>query len=491
MSAKHKGTFFGQYPGKEVHSDVLNNFIKEGVTSCASFAMAGTNNNIHQVMVHRANLRDNDVDVPTVLKSFSKTNVITYAGIYPDQFNEEDIQPFELFKNPQGKTAAVLFLDGMFPNFNQPQSTHSEEFFAATTYLMEKFNKIYNDCGQDINKFYEHINTNNILKMEMDNLGGGIHPMSMVILTQHDKIKSFGKLKDYDWGWMSATGAASEPEPVVVQPEPVAEPKTGTMDFSGFKKKTTEKPVTNVAATPATDSNKHATQVTEVAQPTTATAIPTAKGPNVESMVTIYPPPWCNSNTKLSEFYDRKGSRPSNWKERPPIVVPMRTLSTKEIEWVTSGMPGLDQKEGSPATNIVTGTSSIVPVADKTPPAKTEVAPSSEMVAVQKIIGAAGELPKNPLDIQEEGEPKWDSWADTLKKDGVLITGLEAMFNWSDTLLLDHIKNCPELTLALIKDLRRLVILDYKTKPVAEPQQTPQAADSGGFSFFNKKKATG
>src|SRR6185295_3574711 len=138
-----------------------------------------------------------------VFTALKDVRVNMYLAKFPDGFMKDDIQPFVLIKDAEGKPVIACMLDGDWVTTASKDSSHSDEYHTAVSVLKPMFEQLWRLTKGDIKAIIEEIEgeaTNNNLKNTFINRGS-VHLIfndSQVRTVVDNELE-----KEYDWGWTS------------------------------------------------------------------------------------------------------------------------------------------------------------------------------------------------------------------------------------------------------------------------------------------------
>src|SRR6185295_9362891 len=138
-----------------------------------------------------------------VFTALKDVRVNMYLAKFPDGFMKDDIQPFVLIKDAEGKPVITCMLDGDWVTTASKDSSHSDEYHTAVSVLKPMFEQLWRLTKGDIKAIIEEIEgeaTNNNLKNTFINRG------SIHLIFNDNQVRTVvdNELeKEYDWGWTS------------------------------------------------------------------------------------------------------------------------------------------------------------------------------------------------------------------------------------------------------------------------------------------------
>lgn len=137
----HKSVIVIQKAGKNINPAYLSRVFKEYNSYMGAALVADG-----KLMVAKnGEAPPNQAAVTEITDAFGGTADIVFTFCKADKnILEEDMQPFELLKDEDGKTTLMAgFLDGGFQGYTIPKSSHTDEFHCAQDFLIPKMKKLH------------------------------------------------------------------------------------------------------------------------------------------------------------------------------------------------------------------------------------------------------------------------------------------------------------------------------------------------------------
>ena len=296
---------------------------------------------------------------------FKDLDLLLYFGDKPFGTTEENVancQPYVVARDGQAE-AVVAFIEGVFPDFVEPESKLPAEFFLAHKHLLPRLQELYDKSGKDETKLFETLRQDRF-RREMGSLwdGRGV----IALLNRKGELISFNDPKDtqrrsFEWGSVTrhldySEGAVANTAPA----EQVAEPVKPAFFGKGAPKATVTVP--EAAPEPQKEVELPQTEVSPSVLTPAEDDVDAEKavlsaltyGEIKDGKYYIYPGPDCNSRTKLKKFYGKWGHfQPQNYAERPPLEV----TKTSYDQYMSSINKGLSKRAEAKAAREAKSTS--------------------------------------------------------------------------------------------------------------------------------------
>lgn len=264
-------------------------------------------------------------------KSFKEFPLLFSFFNHTSVLQEEDKQPYVLLRNDKDEPIVSAFLEGDFSNFEQADSSHSDEHEAVKELLIPKFQKMFKEAGGKVDVLMGMLQ-DKLVKREMQTLF--VNEGSITIIASTGEICTFSKgekNKSFPWGWTTNSYGYEQPsKEEVAKPEPKSSAqskldkiKAALADMDEDDEEEDEDDTEDAAAQGAV--------ATDVAAKPEA-AEKSKKKPDISDsdyeVVMLAPPDSEKSGNRVKKWYRRTyGSVPSNWTDRP--AVPVRRLRAK------------------------------------------------------------------------------------------------------------------------------------------------------------------
>lgn len=156
------------------------------------------------------------IDVPDLIGNLRQPDnylddlVIMHFTHSQEAVHEQDHQPFEVIKDKTGDLI-MAFAEGDFPDYQDPDAEHSNEFFLMQEVISEEVKKVYQDCGQDMAKTMQALSTDTYRKTMLEH----VKPRGVITLIAGDGSdpvtfsQNTGGLHA-DWGYTSRSHGYQE-----------------------------------------------------------------------------------------------------------------------------------------------------------------------------------------------------------------------------------------------------------------------------------------
>lgn len=162
----------------------------------------------------------------TFSEHFLKTKFIYNFGLKDNKEelqHEEDLQPFVLVKDENGKALIAAFLDGNFDHhLPDKPDTHTAEFHAVKNELQPRVDKLLKLCDGDPERLMKELEDPIFGKDLVNLMQGDLGTITIAGADGtviHHKTQGDETAKETEWGWLSSdTVLQDEPEPVVEEP---------------------------------------------------------------------------------------------------------------------------------------------------------------------------------------------------------------------------------------------------------------------------------
>jgi len=139
--------------------------------------------------------------VKEAMEAFPSDSVYYFARS-DSEIQKEDLQPYSLIQNDEGKSILMAFLEGTFPSYEN-NDTHMPEHYVITDYVEGKLGEVWGQQEEDLTKVLKVIRTETF-KREFTNL---FIPRGMItLIAGTGEIFSYAKndiAGSYPWGWTS------------------------------------------------------------------------------------------------------------------------------------------------------------------------------------------------------------------------------------------------------------------------------------------------
>lgn len=138
---------------------------------------------------------------------------VSWFGYGDTDFNKDDLQPITLVEDANGNRLVIAFAEGDFDHFAHKDSARTNEHHMVEDSLMEKVNKVYEDCDEDLGKMMTTLEGQPF----RDDMAAIVGPKGVVtLLCSNGDISSYVS-KDFSghvtgpWGWASKAMGYTEP----------------------------------------------------------------------------------------------------------------------------------------------------------------------------------------------------------------------------------------------------------------------------------------
>lgn len=245
--------------------------------------------------------------VKELQEALKEGDVLFYFGKFPKEHDLDDRQPFLAVKNSAGDNIIAVCMDGEFPSAPEG-SKHSREYHVFGEYLQEKLQSIYDDAGQDLDKFLEKMKAPMVTK-EINNLTG---PMANITLfTNQADVVPFVKNMNFSFDWGTTSSAYG------FETQATADKPAGML---GRLQK-----VVGRAAPPVPSAKPKAED-----KPAEVPAAPKKEEVSEDEYEMRSPPSQLKGRKPLRNWYENVfGSVPDNYKDRPSVRVKKKKVEAK------------------------------------------------------------------------------------------------------------------------------------------------------------------
>jgi len=201
----HKAIIIGKNKDKVIPDAYLEKVLAEfGPTSDAkyhlSIGVAFPSNGIVEHFEETPSTPTLD-SVKEAMEAFPSDSVYYFARS-DSEIQKEDLQPYSLIQNDEGKSILMAFLEGTFPSYEN-NDTHMPEHYVITDYVEGKLGEVWGQQEEDLTKVLKVIRTETF-KREFTNL---FIPRGMItLIAGTGEIFSYAKndiAGSYPWGWTS------------------------------------------------------------------------------------------------------------------------------------------------------------------------------------------------------------------------------------------------------------------------------------------------
>lgn len=252
-------------------------------------------------------------DVKETMEAYPDKDITFYFACADGTINQDDLSPYTLLQNSPTDPLVVAFVDGNFPNFTRPESSHPPEFFFVHEYLKPKFEGMA-EMADSLNKITEAIKKPYFKKELLLNCVSQGY-VTLVCANGAQLTFAQGDLAaEYPWGWVSNNHGYANGAPK--KEEPVAEKKKGGL----FAREASASTVREKYVPP-----KEA--IAEAVKPTTTA------GTVIKNWTTVKwkPKPTDSRSNKKDAYKSRIGYLPQGWEQCVEVncyVDPAGKLST-------------------------------------------------------------------------------------------------------------------------------------------------------------------
>ncbi len=272
-------------------------------------------------------------NIPELMKSQEENQdvpMIFYFGNYSSGFLKDDMQPFTLLSDDEGRKLLMAFLEGDFGHYAKEGSTHSPESFVVSSELVPKIKLLNKMCDGDLSKIMEALGDDSIhgdmTKLFADR---GV----VTIFAANGQILSYSENAlegTFPWGWMSQVGDYKEGEA-----KKEASSGLGLTGFRSGNKQVTSK------APPASSGNKSTSKPAPVeAKPDVKTDEPVVEPGKTDTVVPgdagkgveIQCPTNVQGKNAIRAWYHKHaGFCPDGYKNRPKVTSRLEVGATKAV----------------------------------------------------------------------------------------------------------------------------------------------------------------
>lgn len=443
-------------------------------------------------------------DVHDTQKAFENHAVAYIFGKNKPKY-EEDIPPFEVLTNGEGKPILMAMLNGDFNMYRKERSEHTPEFFFHNEYMVEKLRREFRLAGNNIEEFMKTLEEPILIKDLLNACGRGTI-MFLSSTGQFKTIEHNDGHRSFPWGTVS--DHLGYVEPTVEKPAI----KGRIAELIG-KVKVTQK--TETVSEPQPNVPVIEKPPEKVKQPdTSVAALATAKQDGDRGYVYIKAPEEIKDPKALQKFYRNRSENhicPENYMEHPEVPV-LRAFYVKkfpgELEKFTKKgilkdfsqlkdalpMPPVEKppvveqpqpQEHKPPTEPVKEKKPGIMAKMKTAQVETQsvnvpIISAESKKKVEDIILNRHLLDQSSQKIMDPKlvaalESKYPTFAES-----VGLSGLEDTFRWLPDDLLEMVKEAPEAIVVLLMNYRTAYVSLLKetgnVKAPAEPSQEKKSA---------------
>jgi len=348
-------------------------------------------------------------------------------GAFPEEFDEDECQPWVVLKDSKGNPLLTVSCEGDFPVTTSKEG-ESEAYVVMHTDLGPKIEAMYQLCGNNPQKLFDYIRsaqfTADVNKIYAFRGAFALMPtIGDSIMLGNFREEGKGGA-DYEWGTASfnhgytdpvieAATAEAAPVPVKAKPrskyaeEPEAEPKPSV-------------PAVPLKTEPETDPIKKAADA-------------------IGDTVNWSPPKNLHGKALKKAYRDMLGELPDNWQNRPSFKLKAKdsVSSLKELDQTTAKQNAQPKDMREPAPTV------ILPVIDGKMQEKA-------VNMIKKYLGDGSALIKDPLEAQRQ-EANIPEFSELFLKSG----DLKEVRAWPRSFRLAFIKENPEAAEAWIAQLQR------------------------------------
>lgn len=145
---------------------------------------------------------EGDGGIKEISEAFEDHNLVMWLGQCDYEIGEGDRPPYTIV-DKDGKSQIVAYLEGEFPGFVHPESSHPTETYVVAEYLAEKCQEVFDQQSEDIEKTLKVFDTP-VFRKEIRNI---LLPRgNIVMFAANGEVMRFSvseKTADLPWGWVS------------------------------------------------------------------------------------------------------------------------------------------------------------------------------------------------------------------------------------------------------------------------------------------------
>lgn len=383
-------------------------------------------------------------------EQFKDVPLLFYFIRSTDKLLPEDVQPFATLKDGKEKMLLSSVLAGNYSESEQVGTEHTGAFWMHEKRLKPKFQKLMKLSDQDFTKMLDDLSS-----QDSDSLAeiNSMVPSGacMIFLDNLDGITMVKSAdvdieKDYDWG--STIGLGEYPAGTAVESDE-GKPAAAKPSAKDLMAMMSGKSAATSVPTVKQEEKKEEKPPETVEKKKEVVLAKNEKGDGFievpSNAVLTAPPADCTKKEVVQGWYKKHlGWVPTNWGQRPSIVVKNTTQGVPNLNAIGDKGKDLETKHLAPGVHLVGNKPQLV--SDNVP----KVLTANELkdftgTFMPKILGANHDTVANPAAIRER-EEKNPSAANQIGKTSVMD------FYWSDRARYDTCKEYPHFAAMIWRD---------------------------------------
>lgn len=504
----HKGVILVKKAGSLVPKDILTKVL-ERYPDCVG---AATVDNGELTVVKNTSGRtvEETIEWMEIVKD---APAVFRFGSLPDKYNEDDLQPFNIFSKTGGDGTIIpeliAFVEGDFSAYAQDKSEHSDTFFFIQEEVIPTLVHLSELVEQDFDKVLgdlDNANTKNTL------LNRSIKTGDIVFFASDGKIRCLTKNSsavEQPWGWMSdPLKEDTFPKKDEQPPAPAPEEAKKTSKFAAFGSGASAKPKEPSTTTtkPEPAVKKPENKVAAFGPPPSETAVQSVL------KVRVRPPAHLSSKDAKRDWYTTyNGSIPQGFKNRPYVSLDLETAKASggelhqdepikdftqlaaAIEAKGNGAKDKDKSNGAAAPSApaaqqtVSKPLSVVSATEKQKLVEIFFAKYLKADSVKKTLDAHSQIISDPEKLQSE-EKRLPTFVELSGKN---LESIDGVFGWPHEVREHLVRTYPDSAAVLMGDLiRALIVAKSKISETSKNAETtttkPQGSRFAGFGSARK-----
>jgi hypothetical protein len=189
--------------GHDVDQATLQTALEHNKT-CAGVSFPASDKHLVRVSIKQRG----ETTIQKLLDKYKDKTLVLFLGNGAEPIQEDDLQPYTILTNSDGKPILVAFLDGDFSEFAQPTSSFSPAYFAVRDHIVPQVQKLYDLVGHDITKLSleleEPSNGRNMANLMLGDRGTITFLACNGDITLNT-LKNDTTQEEFPWGWISNT----------------------------------------------------------------------------------------------------------------------------------------------------------------------------------------------------------------------------------------------------------------------------------------------
>lgn len=327
----HTGTAVLKHAGCDIPDAYLSKVLENQTSIGVAQQVEG------KLLVSRRKKTLSMADMATIGQALHDKECLFFFQTGPDPTFEDDVGPFEILSDSDGKPCLIAFLDGNFSQFEQQESSHSPQFFAVQEEILPRIKKLYNLHNGDVKKLMADISEDRHFAKDLINTLVG--DRGSIILWASDcdpitfRVPVDESFTEFDWGTVTNNLGYSD-TPASVADDMLAELSGGSKSTASAAPKASERlpqrpqtsrPTGTTTVVPNATSGARTTQkapdVAPAAQPGPGSA-PNAAPAGTPSSAPVVNPPVADPNEMLT------------------LPIPPHMDGKKLVGWIRKRVPG-------------------------------------------------------------------------------------------------------------------------------------------------------